>query len=100
MKRISIFALFCLLLLPAIAQEKPKGVRYIYLWDVTLSMKGYQNKTPDIYDDVVKFLIKEIGCITNENVYCLSLFNTYGSCTGAPQLSSPPTPRVNPHMVK
>lgn len=67
MKRISIFALFCLLLLPAIAQEKPKGERYIYLWDVTLSMKGYQNKTPDIYDDVVKFLIKEIGCITNEN---------------------------------
>lgn len=30
-------------------------------------MKGYQDRTPDIYDDVVKFLVKEIGCITNEN---------------------------------
>jgi RNAse (barnase) inhibitor barstar len=44
---------------------QPTSQRRIYLWDVTLSMKGYQGKTPDIYDDVVKFLEKEINSISD-----------------------------------
>ena len=67
MKKLCILVLMAFMSIGAIAQEKPIGERYIYLWDVTLSMKGYQGRTPDIYDDVIKFLIKEIGCITNEN---------------------------------
>ena len=41
--------------------------RYIYLWDVTLSMKGYQGKTPDIYDNVVSFLEQEINQINSND---------------------------------
>lgn len=44
-----------------------KSERRIYLWDVTLSMKGYQGKTPDIYDKIVKFLENEIKSITDES---------------------------------
>lgn len=44
-----------------------KNQRRIYLWDVTLSMKGYQGKTPDIYDKIVKFLEKEINSISDES---------------------------------
>lgn len=42
-----------------------KDVRITYLWDVTLSMKGY-NGAPDIYDDVVKALVKDISAISDE----------------------------------
>lgn len=41
--------------------------RRIYLWDVTLSMQGYQGKTPDIWDDVTAFLKKDIENISDEN---------------------------------
>lgn len=44
-----------------------KSERRIYLWDVTLSMKGYQKETPDIYDKIVNFLEKEINSISDEN---------------------------------
>lgn len=42
-----------------------KDKRYTYLWDVTLSMKGYAG-APNIYDEVVKVLIADIESITNE----------------------------------
>ena len=35
-------------------QSRFKNERRIYLWDVTLSMKGFKEKTPDIYDKVIK----------------------------------------------
>lgn len=44
-----------------------KSQRRIYLWDVTLSMKGYKDRTPDIYDDVVDFLRNEINSLTDES---------------------------------
>lgn len=47
------------------AQGNFKDVRQTYLWDVTLSMKGY-NKAPDIYDKVVDVMIKDIQSIDNE----------------------------------
>ena len=42
-----------------------KDVRYTYLWDVTLSMKGY-NGAPDIYNKVVEVMVKDINSITDE----------------------------------
>lgn len=42
-----------------------KDIRMTYLWDVTLSMKGY-NGSPNIYDKVVTAMIKDIESITNE----------------------------------
>lgn len=59
MKRISIFALFCLLLLPAIAQE---NYRKIYLWDVTESMVDY--KLDEIVPNYIK---KHINSQNKEN---------------------------------
>lgn len=47
------------------AQGQFKDVRQTYLWDVTLSMKGY-NGAPDIYDQVVDVMIKDIRSITDE----------------------------------
>ena len=47
------------------AQGKFKDVRQTYLWDVTLSMKGF-NGAPDIYDQVVDVMIKDINSVTNE----------------------------------
>ena len=43
---------------------KPEQYRYIYLWDVTLSMKGYGG-APDIYDDVVEYLYDGIDGLPN-----------------------------------
>lgn len=43
--------------------------RCIYLWDVTLSMKGFSKKgaTPNIYNDVVSFLERQINqCNSSE----------------------------------
>ena len=40
--------------------------RRIYLWDVTLSMKGKGTiPTPNIYDDVVDFLVGDINSLTD-----------------------------------
>ena len=42
-----------------------KDIRLTYLWDVTLSMKGY-NGSPNIYDKVVTAMVKDIESVTNE----------------------------------
>ncbi len=47
------------------AQSHTKDIRQTYLWDVTLSMKGYGN-APKIYDKVVDVLEKDINLIDNE----------------------------------
>ena len=47
-------------------QNRFKNERRIYLWDVTLSMKGYKGKTPDIYDKVITALEKDINTILDE----------------------------------
>lgn len=48
-----------------ILAQQVKDVRLTYLWDVTLSMKGY-NGSPDIYEKVVNAMAKDIESITNE----------------------------------
>lgn len=45
--------------------SKFKDQRFTYLWDVTLSMKGY-NGAPDIYDRVMESMIKDINKLSNE----------------------------------
>ena len=42
--------------------------RRIYLWDVTLSMKGKGvKKTPNIYNEVVEFLVHDINSLTDSS---------------------------------
>lgn len=70
----SFFAPFCkkslwsvvlaMAIAPIFAQQH-KDVRQTYLWDVTLSMKGYKG-APDIYDKVVDAMVNDIKSITNE----------------------------------
>jgi hypothetical protein len=55
------------------ALPQNSGERRIYLWDVTLSMKGYKGVTPDIYNDVVKFLEQEINSIKDGNTEIIVL---------------------------
>lgn len=47
--------------------------RRVYLWDVTLSMKGYKNKTPDIWDKVVKSLCENINSVMDESTEIIIL---------------------------
>lgn len=47
-------------------QNQFKNERRIYLWDVTLSMKGH-NGSPDIYDKVVAALEEDINSICDEH---------------------------------
>jgi len=61
---ILVLVITCFFLQDAAAQSKTQ--RRIYLWDVTLSMKGYKGLTPDIYEDVVRFLKREITSLTDE----------------------------------
>lgn len=49
------------------SNAQSKSERRIYLWDVTLSMQGYLEKTPNIYDKIVKFLVNEINSISDES---------------------------------
>ena len=65
MKRILLGFVILLLSLSLQAQGQFKDVRQTYLWDVTLSMKGY-NGAPNIYDKVVDVMVKDIQSITNE----------------------------------
>ena len=65
MKRFFLDLMVLLLSLSMHAQGQFKDVRQTYLWDVTLSMKGY-NGAPDIYDKVVEVMVKDIQSITNE----------------------------------
>lgn len=65
MKRfICIFSVISLLVITDVIAQT-KDLRQTYLWDVTLSMKGY-NGSPDIYDKVVDVMIKDIDNIDNE----------------------------------
>ena len=65
MKNIALFLLFCFIPTMTIFAQL-KSQRRIYLWDVTLSMKGHGG-TPNIYNDVIKFLEQEINSITDES---------------------------------
>lgn len=65
MKRIFLGLAILLFSLSLHAQGQFKDVRQTYLWDVTLSMKGY-NGAPDIYSKVVDVIVKDIQSITNE----------------------------------
>lgn len=62
MKKVLMFICLLAIVFSLNAQEnvKPEKHRYIYLWDVTLSLKGFQGKTPDIYDEVVEYLHESI----------------------------------------
>ena len=57
MRNLFISIVFLCFVATAVAQ--PKLQRRIYLWDVTLSMKGYGGAS-DIYDEVRDFLIQDI----------------------------------------
>ena len=62
----SLFSFLLLLLTMGLyAQGQFKDVRQTYLWDVTLSMKGY-NGAPNIYDKVVDVMVRDIQSITDE----------------------------------
>lgn len=64
---ICIFCCVCLMSVISLGQQSCfKNERRIYLWDVTQSMKGFQGKTPAIYDDVVAALEKDINSIKDE----------------------------------
>ena len=93
MKKAVFFALLCLISATALFAQ-PKSQRRIYLWDVTLSMKGFGG-TPNIYDDVVKFLEKEIESITDESTEVvvlpfqeriLEVWNTNADMTGKKEI--------------
>lgn len=72
MKKFFFISLSLILLSQCLAAQDKNVPRRIYLWDVTLSMKGYGGK-PDIYDDVVKYLERSINEIQDESteVYIL-----------------------------
>ena len=65
MKRFFLGLTVLLLSLSLYAQGQFKDVRQTYLWDVTLSMKGYKG-APNIYDKVVDVMVRDIQSITNE----------------------------------
>lgn len=72
MRKIPLIILFVFILITqSIAQNKSE--RRIYLWDVTLSMKGFKGNTSNIYNDVVSFLEKEINSITDESTEIIVL---------------------------
>lgn len=64
----TIISFVCLLLAATFVDAQSnayKDKRLTYLWDVTLSMKGY-NGSPDIYDEVVKAMVRDIESETND----------------------------------
>ncbi len=63
MKRILLVILVAIVFFP---QNLFSQCKKIYLWDVTLSLKGFGG-TPDIYDQVENWLIKDINKTLNEN---------------------------------
>ena len=65
-KLLLLIALFTLSANNMAQQNRFKNERRIYLWDVTLSMKGYKEKTPNIYDKVIDALEKDINSIIDE----------------------------------
>ena len=76
--KLRIIYLFCcayLMVTVSLAQQSRfKNERRIYLWDVTLSMKGEGSQpTPNIYDKVVDALQKDINSINDEQTEILVL---------------------------
>ena len=66
MKRALFLFLFGGIIFNVLAQNSAlKDFREVYLWDVTLSMKGC-NDAPNIYDKVVDALVNSINSISNE----------------------------------
>lgn len=67
LKLLLLFYVISILSIDVMAQQNRfKNERRIYLWDVTLSMKGFKKKTPDIYDKVIAALEKDINAILDE----------------------------------
>lgn len=76
MKKIILFIIALLFYSSITAQSKNE--RRIYLWDVSLSMKGRAKQadgkpTPNIYDDVVKALCESVNNLLNENTEIIVL---------------------------
>ena len=76
--KLRIIYLFCcayLMVTVSLAQQSRfKNERRIYLWDVTLSMKGVgRQPTPNIFDKVVDALEKDINSINDEQTEILVL---------------------------
>ena len=66
-RRLLLLLIICAMSVNMMAQQSRfKNERRIYLWDVTLSMKGYKERTPDIYDKVITALEKDINSIIDE----------------------------------
>ncbi|MDR2292617.1 MAG: hypothetical protein LBE11_03990 [Prevotellaceae bacterium] len=77
MKKI-IFVIIAVLFCYEAVRAQNKGERRIYLWDVSLSMKGKAKQadgkpTPNIYDDVVDALCKSVNNLINENTEIIVL---------------------------
>jgi hypothetical protein len=77
MKRIIFFIIVVLFCSETITAQN-KNERRIYLWDVSLSMKGKAKQadgkpTPNIYDDVVNALCKSVNNLINENTEVIIL---------------------------
>ena len=71
---IYLLVLFCLNTSVSLAQTRRfTKERRVYLWDVTLSMKGYQDKTPDIWDKVVNSIVVNIENIIDQNTEIIVL---------------------------
>ena len=66
MKKIVLCLIAILLSSLMMAQNSFKTMRITYLWDVTLSMKGYKGGSPYIYDKVVNVLVDDINSIHDE----------------------------------
>lgn len=81
MKRYICILSFFAFVLPCFAQMPDAGIdRRIYLWDVTMSMQGYDSNAPknynadiDVWDKVVAFLKKDIGNITDASTELILL---------------------------
>ena len=67
-KIVLLLFLLCFGFIESVGQNSRfKDERRIYLWDVTLSMKGYQDKTPDIYDEVIDAIEQDVNTLNDEN---------------------------------
>ena len=67
MKKLFICLLLTILVGTAMAQNHFKDMRRTYLWDVTLSMKGYGG-APNIYEAVVDVIVRDIEAITDQRI--------------------------------
>lgn len=72
MKKILLLLFVCCVTIAFAQHKRFKDERRVYLWDVTLSMKGFGG-TPAIYDQVVKDLENDIMNIDDEKTELLVL---------------------------